>query len=136
MPAPLRDLDAVGRATWERIWRSGAAWLSRHTDIELVQLVCEQHDDRTDLRKLVKEDAGRWRERSALRVIDKQIADNLSMLGFDPASRTRLGGLASGAVPIPPAGGDDAPPAEGGEQADELNAFRQRKATRAATRTP
>jgi hypothetical protein len=49
---------------------------------------------------------GDWRDRAQLRQLEKLIAQNLSLLGFTPTDRARLGG---NIAPI-----------------DELNAFRQK----------
>lgn len=89
-PDPLRQLGAFGQQFWDRLWASGAVWISPHTDIELVQMLCEQIDERQNLRLRVLRD-GDWRERSGLRQLDSQIVSGLSMLGFTPTDRTRLG---------------------------------------------
>jgi len=60
----------------------------RHADLLL--LTCKQMDERQQLRLKVLRD-GDWRERSGLRALDKQIQDALSMLGFTPSDRARLG---------------------------------------------
>jgi hypothetical protein len=88
-PPPLRPLGAVGLGLWERAWSCGARWISPQTDIELLQILCEQLDERAALRLDVLR--GAWHERSALRDIDAQIVRALSLLGFTPADRSRLG---------------------------------------------
>lgn len=60
-------------------------------DVELVMLVCEQTDERTLLRDKMFRTGLEWRERAALRVLEKQIASNLAQLGFTPTDRARLG---------------------------------------------
>lgn len=89
-PGPLRPLGASGQALWERVWASGAQWISPATDVELLQLLCEQIDERAGLRVTVLREGG-WRERKALRVLDHQVVTALSLLGLTPADRTRLG---------------------------------------------
>jgi hypothetical protein len=89
-PEPLRSLGPFGLQFWNRLWSGGAVWISPHTDIELVQMLCEQIDERQILRLRVMRD-GDWRERSGLRQLDAQIVSGLSMLGFTPTDRTRLG---------------------------------------------
>ena len=89
-PEPLRSLGPFGTQFWNRLWNGGAVWISPHTDIELVQMLCEQIDERQILRLRVMRD-GDWRERSGLRQLDAQIVSGLSMLGFTPTDRTRLG---------------------------------------------
>lgn len=75
---------------WERIWESGGTWVSAKTDIELVQMLCEALDERTALRVQVLRGA-EWRERVALRHLERSIQTMLSQLGFTPTDRTRIG---------------------------------------------
>lgn len=89
-PEPLRQLGPFGTSFWDRVWRSGAVWISPSTDIELVQMLCEWIDERAQLRLRVFQD-GEWRDRNALRALDSQIVSGMSMLGFTPTDRTRLG---------------------------------------------
>jgi len=91
IPEPLRMLEESGINFWNRVWGRGSLWLSHKTDIELVQMVCEQLDERDSLRVYVLENMDAWHERAALRQLEKDIASNLSSLGFTPADRTRLG---------------------------------------------
>ena len=49
-PEPVRPLGQVGLAFWQRVWAVGFAWISPQTDIELLQMVCEQIDERQALR--------------------------------------------------------------------------------------
>ena len=90
-PDPLRPLGPTGTALWDRTWDAGAAaWISDKTDIELLMNVCEALDERQTLRRLVLEH-GDDKERKALRTLDAQIIDSLSLLGLTPADRARLG---------------------------------------------
>jgi hypothetical protein len=89
-PEPVRPLGQVGLAFWQRVWAIGFAWISPQTDIELLQMVCEQIDERQALRVRVLRD-GDWRDRTALRALDAQVLDCLSLLGFTPVDRARLG---------------------------------------------
>jgi len=43
------------------------------------------------LRRIVFQNTDRWRERRALREIDKQITSLLSQIGFSPTDRATLG---------------------------------------------
>lgn len=89
-PEPLRPLGQEGRRMWDRIWASGGSWVSGNTDIELVQMACEAMDERTALRIQVLRGA-EWRERVALRHLERSIITMLSQLGFTPTDRTRMG---------------------------------------------
>lgn len=91
IPDPLRRLNDSGLALWVRIWEMGEIWISQRTDIELVQLVCEQLDERDGLRDYVIDNVDARFERSALRELEKAIRSNLSLLGFTPTDRMKLG---------------------------------------------
>ena len=70
---------------------SGASWIRSSIDGELIQMVCEQVDERGRLRTIVLQDAQDWRSRRALRELDRQIASMLGQLGFSPTDRAGLG---------------------------------------------
>jgi hypothetical protein len=89
-PDPHRPLGSAGRMFWDRVWNVGFTWISPQMDTELLQIVSEQIDERAALRvKVLRE--GDWRDRSALRALDSQVLDCLSLLGFTPVDRARLG---------------------------------------------
>lgn len=90
VPQPHRPLGPAGEAFWKRVWAVGFAWISQHTDIELLQMVSELIDERQSLRMKVLVDQD-WRDRTALRALDAQVLDCLSLLGFTPVDRARLG---------------------------------------------
>jgi hypothetical protein len=89
-PKPPRKLFDPGLELWNRVWESGIAWISPTTDVDLLMLVCEQMDERFKLRSQVWQ-SNRSDERAALRRLEQQIVQNLSLLGFSPADRSRLG---------------------------------------------
>jgi hypothetical protein len=75
---------------WERVWSVGASWISPNTDMEILLMTCEMVDERWNLRvQVMKTDDPRLRR--GLRELDRQIVSNLSLLGFTPADRSRLG---------------------------------------------
>ncbi|CAB5217767.1 hypothetical protein UFOVP209_14 [uncultured Caudovirales phage] len=81
------DLDPVD--TFAAVISHGQMWLAA-TDSIALALLREALEERSALRHLVmatqSADA-----RKALRDLDKQIIGQLSVLGFDPAARSRLG---------------------------------------------
>jgi hypothetical protein len=79
-----------GLELWDRIWSMGAIWLSDQTDIELLMMTCEMIDERWNLRVSVMQ-SNDPKQRRGLRELDKQIVSNLSLLGFTPTDRARLG---------------------------------------------
>lgn len=89
-PEPPRPLMKYGSELWERVWSMGATWISDKTDLELLIMTCEMVDERWNLRvKVMQNDDARMRR--GLRELDRQIVTNLSLLGFTPADRSRLG---------------------------------------------
>jgi len=69
----------------------GATWISDKTDIELLLMTCEMVDERWNLRARVMQDMEDSKARRGLRELDRQIVSNLSLLGFTPSDRSRLG---------------------------------------------
>ena len=91
VPEPPRPLLKYGNDLWERIWGMGATWISDKTDIELLLMTCEMVDERWNLRARVMQDMEDSKARRGLRELDRQIVSNLSLLGFTPSDRSRLG---------------------------------------------
>jgi hypothetical protein len=91
IPEPLKPLSGSGLDLWDRTWQRGFSWLSANTDVQLLQMVCEQLDERDALRAYVMDNIEAWHERSALRELEKSIRSNLSLLGFTPTDRMKLG---------------------------------------------
>jgi phage terminase small subunit len=89
-PIPPRPLGPEGLKLWTRIWDEGKSWISPASDLEVVILLCESMDERTQLRFQVLKGSD-WRDRVALRSLESQIVSMLSAIGFDPVSRTKLG---------------------------------------------
>lgn len=90
IPEPSRPLGKYGLELWERIWNMGTTWVSPTSDLELLLMTCEMVDERWNLRVSVLKD-GDPKNRRALRELEKGIVGNLSLLGFSPSDRTRLG---------------------------------------------
>jgi hypothetical protein len=89
-PEPKRPLLKYGRELWDEVWTAGIGWISPATDNELLLMTCELVDERWNLRIRVMKDNDN-KERRGLRELDRQIVSNLSLLGFSPADRSRLG---------------------------------------------
>jgi len=91
IPEPPRPLvTEAAKALWTRTWSMGQTWLSPQTDIELLLMTCEMVDERWNLRIKVLQD-NRPEERKGLRDLERQLVANLSLLGFTPTDRSRLG---------------------------------------------
>ena len=90
IPEPGRPLLKYGRELWDKVWDAGLNWISPTTDMELLLMTCELVDERWNLRvKVMQNDDSRMRR--GLRDLDRLIIGNLSLLGFTPSDRSRLG---------------------------------------------
>jgi hypothetical protein len=90
IPEPSRELLGAGLELWGRVWSMAHSWISPSTDVDLLLIVCEQMDERVWLREKVLAE-GENEDRKALRMLERAIVDNLSLLGFSPTDRSRLG---------------------------------------------
>jgi hypothetical protein len=92
IPEPHRSLSAeYGLRLWNQIWSSGAGWLKQNMDTEVVMVLCEAVDEREFLRRKLLNNSDLWRERRALREVDRQIITLLGQVGFTPSERGLLG---------------------------------------------
>lgn len=90
IPEPSRPLNKYGMELWEKIWGAGINWISPTTDTELLLITCEMVDERWNLRaEVLKNDDSR--KRRHLHELTRMIISNLSLLGFTPTDRSRLG---------------------------------------------
>jgi hypothetical protein len=87
---PFRPLEVAGKQLWDAAMKTGENWIARNSDTQLLLLTCEQMDRRTNLIVKIAE-TSEWRLYRALHDLEKMISSNLSMLGFTPADRSRLG---------------------------------------------
>ena len=88
---PLRPLGDAGLAFWNSIFGAGELWISIRTDTQLVQMVCEMLDRREALREAFVANPTDRPTNMSLLETEKAIVNGLSLLGFSPADRTRLG---------------------------------------------
>jgi len=86
-PVQRGALDLRADEVLDAVLGKGVAWLSE-TDGPKLVILREQLEERQSLRDAVLAGTG---DRRALRDLEKQIAEALSLLGFDPAARSRLG---------------------------------------------
>ena len=75
---------------WDRYRDSAITWLSPVSDVDAVVQVCNLVDDVPQARRWYREN-GSTRDPHALIVAQKMLQSALSGIGFDPASRSRLG---------------------------------------------
>lgn len=88
---PLRPLGPAGLKLWSDVFSAGETWISPQSDTQLLQMVCEQIDRRTEL--LEQLDEARFERPFHMTILDleKQISSNLGLLGLTPTDRTRMG---------------------------------------------
>ena len=88
---PMRPLDYAGKQLWDSAMTTGAQWIARNSDTQLLLLTCEQLDRREQLRSLLVDEPSD--KNLLMRIIDleRAITGNLGLLGFTPSDRTRLG---------------------------------------------
>ena len=88
---PMRDLQEAGLQLWDAAMRTGEQWIARNSDTQLLLLTCEQMDRRAVLTQLWRSNPADKNLLMRLAEIEKQITQNLSLLGFTPTDRSRLG---------------------------------------------
>ena len=88
---PLRPLEWAGQQMWDSVFKAGELWVSNRTDVQLLQLVCEQLDRKVRIESYIVEHPDEWHMFKQLNDLERLIQSNLSLLGFTPADRTRLG---------------------------------------------
>jgi hypothetical protein len=90
IPAYPADLGLAGKRLWDRAWKAAITWLSPDSDGESVEEACRLADDLATARTRFRAttDPGDLR---ALVAASKQFTDALSVLGFNPTARARLG---------------------------------------------
>jgi hypothetical protein len=84
------DIGQAGAELWKRIWAQGITWISPDSDMPAVVEACQIADDLTVARRRYRatsdpKDAG------ALATLGKRFDGALSVLGFNPTARARLG---------------------------------------------
>ena len=84
-------LGASGLSLWATVYEAGELWVSSRTDFHLVEQVCRQMDRVAELRELWIADPADRSLNTTLLETEKAVQSGLSLLGFTPADRTRLG---------------------------------------------
>ena len=88
---PPSDLRESGLELWNKIFGAGELWISIRTDTSLVAQVCRQMDRRDELSKRFWDEPESRVVNMSLLETEKAVVSGLSLLGFTPADRTRLG---------------------------------------------
>ena len=105
-PKPPKTLGEVGRTWWVALWRGGERWLDVHSDFMLVEIVCQAQDKLAAIEKILESEGRYYLSKQGLRLPSPAVADSrnvsaqivawLSLLGFTPTDRARLGVQPSG----------------------------------------
>lgn len=90
VPDPPADLLLDGRRLWERAWSTAITWLSPDSDMEAVENACRLADDLAVARHRYRATSDPSDGRIVVQLA-KSVSDALSVLGFDPTARARLG---------------------------------------------
>ena len=89
--APLAPLGDAGQKLWDSVFNEGELWVSPRTDVALLQIVCELLDRREVLKQEWLADPAERKLNMSLLETEKAIQSGLSLLGFTPSDRARLG---------------------------------------------
>jgi len=84
-------LGEAGMQLWSEVYEAGGLWISSQTDTQLLQMVCELLDRREILREEFLADPTERKVNMSLLETEKLIQTSLSLLGFTPSDRSRLG---------------------------------------------
>ena len=84
------DLGLDGRQLWDRAWQAGITWISPQSDVTAVEAACRLADDLAVARRRYRATSDPADGR-VVATLHREMATALGVLGFDPASRTRLG---------------------------------------------
>ena len=88
---PLAPLGDAGQKLWDAVFEEGELWISPRTDVALLQVVCELLDRREVLKQEWLADPTSRPVNMSLLETEKMIQSCLSLLGFTPTDRSRLG---------------------------------------------
>ena len=88
---PLAPLGDAGQQLWDSVFSEGELWISPRTDVALLQLACELLDRREVLKQEWLADPTERKLNMSLLETEKMIQSCLSLLGFSPTDRSRLG---------------------------------------------
>lgn len=82
-------LGQTGQQFWNTLWQTN--WVSTTSDFHLALITAETLDEREEVKAALAEDPRDRKLRMTLRELDKQLMGGLSLLGFSPSDRSRLG---------------------------------------------
>lgn len=83
-------VEADGADLWRQIWQQGITWISPHSDMAAAVEACQVADDLAVARRRYRATSDP-KDAAALATLGKRFDAALSVLGFNPTARSRLG---------------------------------------------
>jgi hypothetical protein len=83
-------IESDGAELWKRIWQDGLTWISPQSDMAAAIEACLVADDLAIARRRYRATSDP-KDAAALVSLGKRFDDALSVLGFNPTARSRLG---------------------------------------------
>lgn len=83
-------IESDGADLWKRIWQDGLTWISPQSDMAAAIEACLVADDLAVARRRYRATSDP-KDAAALVSLGKRFDDALSLLGFNPTARSRLG---------------------------------------------
>lgn len=90
VPLLPAGIEADGADLWRRIWQQGITWISPQSDMAAVIEACQVADDLAVARRRYRATSDP-KDAAALATMGKRFDAALSVLGFNPTARSRLG---------------------------------------------
>lgn len=88
-PVPA-GIEADGADLWRQIWQQGLTWISPQSDMAAAVEACRVADDLAVARRRYRATSDP-KDAAALASMGKRFDEALSVLGFNPTARSRLG---------------------------------------------
>jgi hypothetical protein len=90
VPLLPAGIESDGAELWKRIWQEGLTWISPTSDMAAAIEACLVADDLAVARRRYRATSDP-KDASALVAMGKRFDEALSVLGFNPTARSRLG---------------------------------------------
>jgi len=90
VPLLPAGIESDGAELWKRIWQEGLTWISPTSDMAAAIEACQVADDLAVARRRYRATSDP-KDASALVAMGKRFDEALSVLGFNPTARSRLG---------------------------------------------
>lgn len=90
VPLLPHGIESEGAELWKRIWQQGLTWISPQSDMAAAIEACQVADDLAVARRRYRATSDP-KDATALAAMGRRFDDALSVLGFNPTARSRLG---------------------------------------------